>query len=95
MDFQQYIKTELIILIPVLYLVGLALKKSRIADKFIPAILGAVAVVLSTMWVMSSSDISGIQSWLSAIFTAITQGVLLAGASVYVNQLYIQTKKNK
>ncbi len=95
MDFQQYIKTELVILIPVLYLVGMALKKSRIADKFIPTILGAVAVVLSTIWVMSSSDISGIQSWLSAVFTSITQGVLLAGASVYVNQLYIQTKKNE
>ena len=95
MDFQQYIKTELVILIPVLYIVGMALKKSWIADKFIPAILGAVAVVLSTIWVMSSSDISGIQSCLSAIFTAITQGVLLAGASVYVNQLYIQTKKNE
>lgn len=95
MDFQQYIKTELVILIPVLYLVGMALKKSRIADKFIPAILGAFAVVLSTIWVISSSDISGTQSWLSAVFTAITQGVLLAGASVYVNQLYIQTKKNE
>ncbi len=95
MDFKSYIKSEMLILIPVMYIVGVALKKSKISDKWIPAILGAVSIVLSLIWVISSSYISGTQAWLSAIFTAITQGVLLAGASVYVNQLYIQTKKNE
>lgn len=95
MDFQSYIKTEMFVLIPVLYLIGVALKKSKISDKWIPAILGTISIVLSTIWVISSSYISGTHAWLSAIFTAITQGILLAGASVYVNQLYIQTKKNE
>ncbi len=95
MDFQNYIKSEMFILVPVLYLVGIALKKSKIQDKWIPAILGGIAIILSAIWVISSSHIYGTHEWLSAIFTAITQGILLAGASVYVNQLYIQGKKNE
>lgn len=93
MNFQDYIKTELLILIPVLYFVGIGLKKSKLPDKWIPATLGAAAVVLSAIWIVATGDISSIAEAASALFTAITQGVLLAGASVYANQLYIQANK--
>ena len=33
MDFQEYIKPELLVLIPVLYLIGMGLKKSAMPDK--------------------------------------------------------------
>ena len=95
MNYQDYIKTELLILIPVLYFIGIGLKKSKLPDKWIPTVLGVFAVALSTTWVIASVKISGIQETASAIFTAVTQGVLLAGASVYVNQLYIQAKKEE
>lgn len=95
MNYQNYIKTELLILIPVLYFIGIGLKKSKISDKWIPAILGLTAVVLAAIWVIATSDISGLQEAASAIFTAVTQGVLAAGASVYANQLYIQAKKEE
>jgi len=95
MNYQDYIKTELLILVPVLYLVGIGLKKSKIPDKWIPILLGIFAVVLSAVWVLATVDITGIQEIASAIFTAITQGVLVAGASVYANQLYIQSKKEE
>ena len=36
MDFQEYIKSELLILVPVLYIIGLGLKKSKLKDKWIP-----------------------------------------------------------
>lgn len=93
MNYQEYIKTELLILIPVLYFIGVGLKKSKLPDKWIPAAIGITAVVLSAVWVIATSDISGIQEVAYAIFTSVTQGVLVAGASVYVNQLYIQSKK--
>lgn len=93
MEYQEYIKSELLILIPVLYLIGIGCKKSRLADKWIPLLLGGISVVLSAVWVISTTDISGIKEWLSAGFTAVTQGILIAGASVYANQLYLQTKK--
>lgn len=74
MNYQDDIKTELLILIPVLYFVGIGLKKSRLPDKWIPAVLGVVAVVLSAIWVMATTDASGIKEVASAVFTAVTQG---------------------
>lgn len=93
MNYQEYIKSELLILVPVLYFIGIGLKKSKLADKWIPLTLGLIAVVLSAVWVASTSDIHGVQEVASAAFTAVTQGVLTAGASVYVNQLYVQSNK--
>ena len=95
MNYQDYIKTELLILIPVLYFIGIGLKKSRLPDKWIPITLGVSSVALSAVWVIATADMSGLKEAAAAIFTAVTQGVLLAGASVYVNQLYIQTKKEE
>lgn len=95
MSYQEYIKTELLILIPVMYFIGIGLKKSRLSDKWIPMVLGVSAVVLSSAWVIATSDISCLQEMASALFTAVTQGVLVAGASVYANQLYIQIKKEE
>lgn len=95
MNYQDYIKTELLILVPVLYFLGIGLKKSKLPDKWIPIVLGVSAVVLSAIWVVATADISGVQEVASAIFTAVTQGILVAGASVYANQLYIQAKKEE
>lgn len=95
MNYQDYIKTELLILVPVLYFLGIGLKKSKLPDKWIPIVLGVSAVVLSAIWVIATADISKVQEAASAIFTAVTQGILVAGASVYANQLYIQAKKEE
>ena len=95
MNYQDYIKTEVLILIPVLYLAGLGLKKSNLPDKWIPAVLGISAIVLSAIWVISTCDITGVKEAASAVFTAVTQGILAAGASVYANQLYVQAHKEE
>lgn len=95
MEFQSYIKGELLILIPVLYLIGAMLKKSRLKNKFIPFTLGIIGVALSCVYVISAEDISGIKEIASAFFTAVTQGILTAGATVYVNQLYLQIRKEE
>lgn len=94
MELNEYIKPELLVLVPVLYLIGAAIKKSNIADKFIPWILGGVSVALSALWIFASCTITAPADIALAIFTAVTQGVLIAGASVYVNQLVKQTRKD-
>ncbi len=95
MNYQDYIKTELLILVPVLYFLGTGLKKSKLPDKWIPVVLGVSAVALSAIWVIATANISGLKEAASAIFTAVTQGILVAGASVYTNQLYVQAKKEE
>ena len=95
MNYQDYIKTELLILVPVLYLIGVGLKKSKLPDKWIPLLLGATAIILSAIWIVSTECVSNIQEFAMALFTAITQGILIAGASVYANQLYVQSNKSE
>ena len=95
MDYHEYIKSELLILIPVLYFAGIGLKKSKLADKWIPFALGVIAITLSAIWVIATCDISGVREGASALFPAVTQGVLTAGASVYANQLYVQAAKEE
>lgn len=93
MDFLEFIKPELLILIPVMFLVGKGIKKSNVPDKFIPMILGTLSVLLSGIYVFASEPILGSQAILTAIFTAFTQGILCAGASVYTNELIKQNQK--
>ena len=95
MNYQDYIRTELLILIPVLYCFGIGLKNSHLPDRWIPAVLGAVSVFLSATWVIATVDIGTVKELAYAVFTAITQGILIAGASVYVNQLYVQARKKE
>ena len=93
MNLVEFIKPELLILIPVMYVVGIGLKKSKLSDTLIPLILVGIAIVLSAAWVIATSDISTLKDVTYALFISVTQGILSAGASVYVNQLYVQSKK--
>lgn len=95
MEFERYINAELIVLIPVVYIIGVGLKKSRLADKWIPALLGGAAILMSAVWVLASGEIAGWQDVLLKLFTAVVQGVLIAGASVYANQLVKQAGKEE
>ena len=93
MNFQEFIKPELLILIPALYIVGIGLKKSKISDTLIPLLLGVISIILSASWVIATSDIATFKDVAYALFVSITQGILSAGASVYINQLYVQSNK--
>lgn len=91
---KELIRPELVILIPVLYFIGMGLKSSALfADKYIPAILGAVGIVLSVIYTAATAPITSAQDVLMIIFVSATQGVLCAGCSVYVNQIAKQSGK--
>ena len=92
----NYIYPELLILVPVLYLIGAGFKKSELVqDKQIPLLLGVLGIVLSLLYIFSVQVGTPCANRLTAVFTAITQGVLCAGASVYVNQVIKQSGKEE
>jgi hypothetical protein len=92
--FKEFIKPELLVLIPVLYIIGVGLKKTSVLkDKLIPIALGTISILLTGLYIFATTDIAGAKDIVMAIFTAFTQGVLLAGASVYANQIYKQLQK--
>ena len=70
---KDFIKPELLVLIPVLYIVGRGFKKtSLIKDKFIPLLLGSISILLAGLYTFATSDVNGIKEITMAIFTAIT-----------------------
>ena len=95
-QIMNYVKPELIVVAVVLYFVGMGLKKAEaIKDKYIPLILGGVGVVLCAIWVLATCPLNTGQNIAMAIFTAIVQGILVAGLSTYVNQIIKQVQKTK
>lgn len=94
-EIMSYVKPELLILVPVLYFIGAALKRSAVPDKWIPLSLGAAGVILAVLYVLASCPLDGWQSGAMAAFVALTQGILAAGLSVYVNQVAKQAGKEE
>lgn len=95
-QIMNYVKPELIVVAIVLYFVGAGFKKAQyFPDKHIPAVLGIAGIVLCALWVFANSPLSTYQEILMAVFTSVIQGLLVAGLSVYVNQLIKQSKKHE
>ena len=94
MSITDYVKPELLVVAVVLYFIGMSLKKSEvIKDKYIPLINGALGVAICAIYVFAACSCDGPQSVAMAFFTAITQGILVAGLSTYANQLMKQANK--
>lgn len=90
----NYVKPELLIVAVVLYFVGMGLKHAQaVKDKYIPLILGGIGIILCAVWVIASCPLKTGQDIAMAVFTAIVQGILVAGLSTYVNQVVKQVNK--
>ena len=94
-EMMTFVKPELLILVPVLYFIGVALKRSAVPDKWIPLTLGGAGVVLAVLYVLATSPLDSWQAGVMAAFVALTQGILAAGLSVYVNQVQKQAGKEE
>lgn len=92
----NYVKPELIVVAIALYFVGMALKQAQaVKDKYIPLILGGISIVICAIYVFATCTCGTGQGIAMAIFTAITQGILIAGLSTYVNQIVKQANKDE
>lgn len=91
-EIADYLRPELLVLVPVLYCLGSILKKSPVKDWLIPYILCIAGCGLSFAYLAGQ----GIGTWencLTLLFSAFTQGVLAAACSVYVKNLIKQAKE--
>lgn len=90
-DLEMFLLPEVLILIPFLNVIGLTLKKSIVLeDHLIPHVLGVIGVIFATL-------ILGMEKGFTteSILNGIIQGVLVAGAAVYVHQLKVQSSKER
>ena len=95
-QIMNYVKPELIVVAVALYFIGMALKQAQsVKDKYIPLLLGGVSIVLCAIWVLATSEIGNGQQVAMAVFTSITQGILVAGLSTYVDQIKKQVHKDE
>lgn len=92
----NYVKPELLVVAFVLYFLGTAIKKSEsIKDKYIPLLLGVAGILICGIYVVATCSLSGTQDIAMALFTAIVQGILVAGLSTYVNEIIKQLNKTE
>lgn len=93
-QIMNYVKPELVVVSVVLYFIGIGIKNTeKIKDNYIPLILGVLGIALCAVWVIANSALASTSDICMAIFTSIVQGILVAGLSVYVNQIIKQTNK--
>jgi len=84
MEVMDYIMESRLILIPVLYIIGYIINKTKlIKNKFIPLILLAVGIILSLL-------MGG-----NTIIANIIQGILVTGATVLTNQVITINEKEE
>ena len=92
----NYVKPELMVVAVVLYFIGIGLKKAQaVKDKYFPLILGGVGIILCAIWVLATSPLGTGQDIAMAVFTAVVQGILVAGLSTYINQVVKQSGKEE
>lgn len=95
-NIMKTIKPELLALIPVLYFIGMGLKRAQaVADKWIPLLLGGIGILLALIWVLAGTPLPDVRHLLQAVFSAVTQGILCAGCAVYTHQIGKQAKKEE
>ncbi len=84
MDIQKYLIQQMLILIPVLYVIGMILKSTpKVKDWIIPWVLLVIGVIFAVLIGMGAEI---------PIVDAVVQGILVAGVTVFTNQLIVQTK---
>ena len=92
MNVMDYIAPELLLVVPVLWVLGKLLKEAAfVKNKYIPLILGGVGIVLAVCHIAGS----GTTITATGIFTAVTQGILCAGVAVYGHQIVKQLGKKE
>jgi hypothetical protein len=92
-EIVSYINPELLVLVPVLFMVGAAIKRFGSDDRVIPLVLGLLGMLLACLYgiaTMTASD-----SVAMVLFTGIVQGILCAAAATYLYECQKNVRKGE
>lgn len=93
-QYLEFVRPELMVVAVVLYIIGCGFKNSNILkDKYIPVALGGIGVLVCALYIFATGPCASVREALLAVFTSITQGILVAGLSTYINQILKQKGK--
>lgn len=95
MEISEYVYPSLGVLIPILYICGVAIKKSSIKDYKIPFILGIIGIILANIWLFAEKLPTDWHEALTTVLSGTVQGIICAACSVYTNNLVKQHKEGQ
>ena len=92
-DIASYISPELLVLVPALFLVGMAIKRFGSDDRAIPLVLGLLGMMLACLYGLATMKAGDTVPMV--LFTGILQGIFCAAGAVYAHQSVHQWNKPK
>lgn len=90
---QQYIDPQLLILVPMLWGIGMAVKKSSIQNRFIPLILLTCSCTVTMLHLTSTKIIFDYEGISACLFAGITQGSVIWLCSWIGYEKFLHDKK--
>ena len=74
---QEFIDPQLLIVVPMLWGIGMAIKKSTIKNRFIPAVLLVCSCLVVVLHLMGVNMLTDSQAVAACIFAGISQGSVI------------------
>ncbi len=74
---KEFIDPQLIIIVPMLWGIGMALKQSRIENRFIPVLLLICSCAVVILHLFSRNPLTDFQLAAACLFAGITQGSVI------------------
>lgn len=85
MDLSNYVKPELLVVAVVLCILGAALNQSGVVScRVLPFFNGAAGILICALYVFATEKVSGAAAAAMAVFTSLTQGILVSGLATVV-----------
>ena len=85
MDLTNYVKPELIVVAAVLCILGTAVKKTGVIScRYVPLLNGAAGIAICALYGFATTELSGAADIAMAVFTSVTQGILVTGLATVV-----------
>lgn len=90
----EYIRSELLVLTPVLYIIARVLKDNQVSNRRLPVYLMLISICLAGIYTFAVTDVSSFPKVLMAIFSTLVQGILLSGTAIFGGILIKNAQKN-